>query len=318
MKKLAGNKDFWDRIRYKGNLKDISDIICDRYDLGKSISSKLVLIGYEDFNYILETTSGKYFVKIFAKSRNLTECKNIINIMTVVMNSGINTPKLLKSCNKYMYINKKDNLRLCVMQYIEGKNLFYENRAPNIIQIKEIAKDAARINSLRIKHDSVYDRWAIVNFKKEFKKRSKYLDNKDLDMLRPLIKEFDDLHIEKLPHAFVHGDLLTTNIIEDKDKKLWIVDFSVSNKYPRVVEMAVLACNFLFDKKNSEKNLSVALLEYQKIVPLTTRELEVLPTFIKLAHAMHVLLANYYAVVENNHTKENNYFLNLGRAGLRT
>ena len=320
MKPLGVDKIFWDRIDYDGSLEDISKIICKEYNLGKVVSNRLVLTGYEDFNYVLKTSKGKCFVKVFANSRSIKECKHIVNIMTSAGNSGIATPKLLRSRNGYLYINKKHNLRLCVMQYIDGKNLFYDHKIPDTKQIKAVARDAARINTLKIGHISIYDQWAIVNFKKEFKKKFRYLSQKDLKSLQPLIAEFDNLHMDKLPHAFVHGDILTTNTIEDKDGKLWIVDFSVSNNYPRIIEIAILACNLLYNKDNKDKskrNLSIALSEYQKILPLTKRELEVLPTFIKLAHAMHVLLPSYYAVVEHNNTEENKYFLNLGRTGLR-
>jgi len=55
------------RINYSGDIKDISLQICRDYNLGEFKSNKLILMGYEDFNFILETTKGKYFVKVFAK-----------------------------------------------------------------------------------------------------------------------------------------------------------------------------------------------------------------------------------------------------------
>ena len=48
------------RINYSGDIKDISVQICKDYDLGEFKSNKLILMGYEDFNFILETIKGKY------------------------------------------------------------------------------------------------------------------------------------------------------------------------------------------------------------------------------------------------------------------
>ncbi len=82
----------------------------------------------------------------------------------------------------------------------------------------------------------------------------------------------------------------------------------------------MLACDLLFDrnsKAKSKENLSLALKEYQKTIKLTQRELDALPTYIELAHAMHVLCATYEKKALNNTTKENEYYLNLGRCGLR-
>lgn len=136
----------------------------------------------------------------------------------------------------------------------------------------------------------------------------------------PLVHLFKEMKVDELPHCFVHGDIIATNIMMDKDNKIWIIDFAVSNFYPRIQELAVMACNILFDertKENSERNLKIAMDEYQKHVRLTPRELEILPTYIRLAHAMHILRANYEKVVENNNTEENEYWLNQGRMGLR-
>jgi len=51
-------------------------------------------------------------------------------------------------------------------------------------------------------------------------------------LVQPLVKEFENLGIEELPHCFVHGDIITTNVMRDSTDQLWIIDFSVSNYYP--------------------------------------------------------------------------------------
>ena len=45
--------------------KDISLEICKSYDLGNFKQNKIILVGYEDFNFALETSKGKYLVKVF-------------------------------------------------------------------------------------------------------------------------------------------------------------------------------------------------------------------------------------------------------------
>ena len=61
----------------------------------------------------------------------------------------------------------------------------------------------------------------------------------------------------------------------------------------------------------------MVLEEYQKTTQLTSRELAELPFYIKLAHAMHVLGGSYEKKAKNNHSEENEYFLTIGKAGLR-
>ena len=60
---------FYERIQFDGDLSGISQIVCKEYRLGTFISNKIITTAYEDLNYILETSSGKYIVKILEKRR---------------------------------------------------------------------------------------------------------------------------------------------------------------------------------------------------------------------------------------------------------
>jgi len=206
------------------------------------------------------------------------------------------------------------------MDFIEGKDFFTSNALITKEDTLSLAYQTSLINSVKIKPAKIYDSWAITNFLLEFESKGKYLNNEDFALIQPLVKEFKNLKIKTLPHCFVHGDLIRTNVIKDKNNQIWIVDFSVSNYYPRIQELAVLACDILFDKDNKEKSeqdFKAVLKEYQKKIKLTPLELKSLPAYIKIAHAMHVLSATYEKNVKNNNSKENEYFLNIGRAGLK-
>lgn len=313
---------FKQRIGFSGDLKEISKIICKDFNLGKFLNCEIIFIGYEDFNFSLTTTKSKFFVKIYANFRTLDDCKRNTEIMVKTLEAGVYIPKLYKSNQGYLHILKMGRLtlRMCVMDFINGKDFFTSQNKITKKDMLSIAHQASLIDLINIKPKKIYDSWAITNFLLEFKKKSKYLDTDDLKLIKPLLKEFKDLKIEALPFCFTHGDIIRTNVIKDKNNKLWIVDFSVSNYYPRIQELAVIACDILFNsdnKKESNQNLKDALKEYQKGIKLTSRELAFLPIYIKLAHAMHVLCATYEKKVNKNNSKENEYFLNIGKSGLR-
>ena len=61
-------QDFNKRIGLNTDLKNISEQICNKYNLGNFVSNELITIGYEDYNYYLTTSKGKYCVKIFRKA----------------------------------------------------------------------------------------------------------------------------------------------------------------------------------------------------------------------------------------------------------
>ena len=313
--------EFFQRINYRGKLEQISLLICKDYNIGKFVSNKLVMAGYEDFNFALETTKGKYFVKVFANNRKQKECERYINIMLKVIEKGIFFPKLYKSSQGYLHTLKVggSRLRLCVMEYITGESFYFLRQKPEINEIRAITRQAALINSIKFKPEFIYDSWAITSFLEEFKKKGKYLAKEDLKNINPLVAESKKIMARRLPRCFVHGDMIVTNLMKDKKGKIWIIDFAVANHYPRVQELAILASNVLFDEKDkgkTKRNLEIALEKYQKIIKLTPQELKALPTYIKLAHAMFVLCANYEKMVENNSSEENEYWLAQGRAGL--
>lgn len=316
-------KTFINRIKYKGNLKLLSKKIASDFILGDYRSHRIILVGYEDINFLLTTSKGKFFVKVFSTQRTLSDAQRIVDIMLQTTKKGISVPKIFQSNQGYLHIIKDRGsiLRMCVMDLVTGKDFFSSRQKLTKKDVQFIAHQASLINRLKIKPTKIYDSWAITNFLPEFKKKHAYLDKQDSQLIKPLVTVFKELKVSQLPHCFAHGDIIKTNVIKDKDGKLWLVDFSVANQYPRIQELAVLACDVLFDsksQKNSDEMLKWALDEYQKTITLTSQEKKSLPAYIKLAHAMHVLCASYEKKYNKNNTRENEYFLSTGKVGLRS
>ncbi|MDO8500107.1 MAG: phosphotransferase [bacterium] len=313
--------DFQKRIGFSDDIKPLLRQIIKDYRLGKYLSHNVIPVGYEDFNLAVNASCGRYFIKIFAAYRNKENCKRYIKIIELVLARGVQHPKLLKSSRGVFYETRYGNLqvRLCVMQHIDGMNLYDLNSRLNLKEQKFLIKEAARINKIKFKPKFIYDSWAVSNFLKEFKKKRKYLDAGSKKILDLLAKKFLKLRLATLPHCLVHGDIIKTNVLKSKIGKLFIIDFSVSNYYPRIQELAVLLCSCLFDElhpKNIERQRDFAIKEYQKHIRLTDKEIAALPIFCDAAHAMHILQATYEKKVRNNNSQENAYWLKLGKIGL--
>ena len=315
-------KEFQKRIGYDGDIKPVLEDASSSYDLGEYIAHEIFTFGYEDFNARLTTSKGDFFVKIFSNRRSLDDCKRYVSILEQVLKAGVRHPNLFKVKNGHLYLTKITgvDLRLCVMEYIDSGNLFETKGKLNKAEMRDIIQQATRINAIKTKYSFIYDSWAITNFLKEFKEVQKFLDKEDLELITPLLKEFENIPIKNLPHCFVHGDIIKTNVIKSKRGELFIVDFSVANYYPRIIELAILLCNLFFDEDNLEsfpEYYKLSLSEYQKSLKLTLEEIERLPLFLKIAHAMHIIPATKEKVLNNNTSEENMYWLNLGKIGLR-
>lgn len=312
-------KDFNKRIKLNTDLKNISKVICDKYELGDFASNELIEIGYEDYNYYLTTSKGKYCVKIFSKIRTNEDIKNYLNRIRAVAKSEISSPKplLLNDDIVFELDYENNHYDICVFEYIDGKNYFEINEKPDNDVLREIAKQTALINNLDIKPEFIYDTWAIVNFKEEYEKKRQYLSDAYKTEFDKLLNEFENIDLERLPKAFVHGDIISTNVMLDKNKKVWIIDFAVSNYLPRIIDLAVTSCNMCLQEDSKEKtyeNIEVLLQEYNKYNKLTDYELEMFEVYFRLANAMHILQPNYIIQTDGD-SEENQYWLNEGITG---
>ena len=311
--------DFNKRIELNTDLSNISKKICDDYNLGEFISNELIEIGYEDYNYYLTTSIGKFCVKIFSKTRSKKDIDNYLDRIRVVSKSNISAPKPMIINNDIVYSLDYDNnhYHICVFEYIDGKNYYELGVKPTVEEIKELAKQTALINNLDINTEFIYDAWAIINFEEEYKDKREYLSEEYQVEFDDLLNEFEEIKLEKLPKAFVHGDIINTNVMKDNNSKLWIIDFAVSNYLPRIIDLAVISCNMCLDKNSKEntiENIKILLSEYNKYNQLTEYELEVFWIFYKLANAMHVLQTTFIAKTEED-SVENKYWYNEGKVG---
>ena len=84
--------DFGKRINLNTDLKNISEEICKNYNLGTYISNEVIATGYEDYNYVLDTTKGKYCVKIFNKNRTQKDLNDYLDRIRIVAKTGTNAP----------------------------------------------------------------------------------------------------------------------------------------------------------------------------------------------------------------------------------
>lgn len=312
-------QDFNKRIGLNTDLQNISKKICESYNLGDFISNELITIGYEDYNYYLTTSSGKYCVKIFSKIRTEEDVKNYLDRIRAVANSEINAPKPLMVNNDItLSLDYEGNhYDICMFEYINGKNYFELGEKPSKDVIKEIARQTAMINNLDLKPVFIYDTWAIVNFAKEYNQKREYLSDDYKDEFDRLLVELNNIDFTNLPKAFVHGDIISTNVMLDENEKVWIIDFAVSNYLPRIIDLAVIACNMCLDEKskdNTYENIALLINEYNKYNQLTEYELKVFWIFYRLANAMHILQPQYIIKTDGD-SDENQYWLNEGIIG---
>lgn len=173
--------NFYERIHNIRNIKLIAQKVCEHYQLGGLIEQKHIEIGYEDFNMIINTNTGKYFVKILNKSRPQSEQDRLVNIIEKAVKGNVRVPKIYKVNGKSIFeleING-NKLNIVVMQYIEGINMLLLNRDFTKNEIRSVAQEMAKINNINFQVKPYYDEWTITNFKSEYDKKVGKINSED-------------------------------------------------------------------------------------------------------------------------------------------
>lgn len=241
--------NFHNRINYDGDLSDLVNQITDEYSLGSVFSFNIIEVGFEDFNIKLETSVGEYVIKVFSKDRTDIQIKRFVETIKRAINAGVNHPKLLTTREGNYIFNGITGVELIVMVYVHGKTFYDLLRTPSKDELMMICTEAVKINSMLYEPEYIFDSWAIPNTKWMYEKTKDHLSPEGLRLVQKAFELYDSIPLSDLPKCFVHGDLIKTNLILGEDSKIYVLDFAVSNVYPRIQELAVMAANLMFDEK---------------------------------------------------------------------
>jgi len=311
-----------DRLNYSGELGVVIDRLAGAYEIGTPTNFSVIEIGYEDCNVVIETQNGKYVSKIFSKDRSPEAIARYSTIMEKAVEAGVNHPPLIKIANgEVVYSDSQANgISMVLMKFVEGQTFLELDRAPDAEEQNAVVEQAARVNRIGYQPPYLFDSWAIPNIKSMFERTKQFIEPDDIKLIEQAIAKFGEIPVENLPHCFVHGDFTKANVMKGNDGKIYILDFSVANWYPRIQELAVIAANLLHEDGDSQslRERTERVIEmYDKLNPLTEDEKKHLYAYALAGVAMEFMGGHQEKFIKGNATEETEYWLNLGRNGLR-
>ena len=311
--------NFYERIHNVKNIKMVAEKVCQHYSLGELINQKHIEIGYEDFNMIIGTSTGEYFFKILNKSRPKSEQMRLVNILEKAIKGKVQVPKIYQVNGESIFELEIDNktLNIIVMDYIKGTNVLLLNRDLNYNEICSIAKEMAKINKIDFQVEPYYDEWTITNFESEYKKKIEKIDAKDKLLVSKVYEQMSKVDFSKFKMSYTHADIIKSNLILDDEGKIWVIDFSVLNYLPRVIELAVAMFGVCLtnDREVSINNMNILINEYNKYNKLDSYEINNLPIIFNCISAMNILQTSYIKATDETF-EENEHWLSEGRKGV--
>jgi Ser/Thr protein kinase RdoA (MazF antagonist) len=308
-----------DRLAYALDLESFARKICAAYNIGRFRQFSVIETGIEDCNVIVETDKGKFLAKMFAKTRTAQDIQRYVGIMQRVVEAGVHHPQVISTKNG-MPIYSDNGVSLALMCFIEGKTFLELDRSPNDGERMAVLEEAAKINQINYHPAYFFDSWAVPNIGAMYERVKRYVERNDLRLIEQVIEQYQEVPVGELPHCFVHGDFTKANVVKADSGRIYILDFSVANWYPRIQEIAVISANLLQDDDGHRplwETCKMTVDEYSKLNPLTVLEWQHAYSYALAALAMDFMGAHQEKYVEEHGSSEMDYWLNLGRTGLR-
>ncbi len=121
------------------------------------------------------------------------------------------------------------------------------------------------------------------------------LENSLPESFKPILDEVEHLASEwpsDIPKGLIHGDIWFKNIFFDGDNISALLDFYLPLHDCLIYDLGAVLKGIYFSKAGEEcdKKLNAFLTAYQKITPLTEKEIELLPLMLK-AKIIYTILA---------------------------
>src|SRR3990167_6186903 len=315
------NQRYFERIGFSGDSEPLIAEISEEFNLGSVQNTEVLTVGFEDCNIKLNSRTGDFVLKAFAKFRDNTEIERYVGVMQAAINGGVHCPRLHKSQTGDVLYQHPSGISLVVMDFIDGQTYFDIKTTPTDEELNLVAVEAVKIHNLPIRPSQVLDSWAIPHIHTMYAKTGQFLDEEGKKLAEQAINRYNAIDQSRLNKCFVHGDIISTNTLKGRDGQIWILDFAVSNIYPKIQELSVIATSLLADPKKYSPLLKrverVRKLYLSAGGTLTEYEQQVLFDYALAGAAMEFMGGHKAKFVDKEDPEESDHWIKLGKEALQ-
>lgn len=251
-----------------------------------------IMEGYEDANFILETSAGKFVLKIFLEERSLENIESYAKILRECENIGVPTTEILLDFNNGLGFVENNNVKtyFIITKYFEGQN--FQNITPTLKDTKIVAVYLSKLNTLNFPVVETYDSWGNKNFGKEYELNKNNVTPEQNHLIQPIYEEFVKLDLTGFKKSVIHGDMQRKHVKKNSDGKYCILDFGCMAFDPKVIDLSTFLAWFCLQEdtwNDADKIYDQVVYEYDRIHYLSDMEIESLPTLIRSSYAAYYL-----------------------------
>ncbi len=303
-------------MRQEYSLSTLQEILNQYPSLGEIKEHKLFTSGFENSNYYVETTTGKFVIKIFegigvSKENILFE----IEVMVFCSQHGLKIPALYKTKHgsHFTALNNGEKI-VIVMEFIEGENLFKQQLSDSIAAA--IGQEAGKMDAaLQYFKDGAKTRqnyqWDMKNFLQLEASLNLLPAAFDKNMVQNIFNKFRKIlpTFSSLPKGLIHNDIAAHNLLAQGNELKAIIDFSDMAFSPYIQNIAVFLAQSVFSYSWQPHQTKIFLREYQKHRPLGKEEMEILYDLILARYAAIIVEFNRWNV-EYGEDKQRTEYVN--------
>ena len=275
------------------------------------------LDGYDNKNYLVSTSKGRYIVKTYDYSIPLSDQINEENSILLYLNSKVSGvyPLPIKLTNgQYTHTITQDGtvkiIRL--LTYLKGE--FMGNTVPSTELYQSLGTLIAEMDLILQGMDSYVLKSRQWQWDLQYFKLNKvYLDaidsHKDRNLVRYFFQQYE-LYVEpvlpSLRKQVIHNDANEWNILTNDNRVTGLIDFGDLAHSYLINELAITITYGIYDKENPIDWAVIIIEAYHKVLPLEEQEIDILYYLIAArlctsvcnsAHSAKVDPDNHYASV---------------------
>jgi len=265
-------------IQTKLKKKDFEEILSNYY-IGEYKKSRHIPWALGNTVYILETSKGKFVLKIFENIQDLGYINYQIKIAYFLSKKKVSVPKIVKT-KRATCILRYNKKKVLIQRFIEGKKPLKLSND----MIKDIAKKMSLMNKnlMKLKLTGKY----VWKKDHEFK----LLDYKNTDVNKfnfkeecmSLLSDLKSINRKRLRKSVVHGDCHSVNLLVKGSKLNAIIDWDDVHEDYLIYEVSTfITHSFLTTKGLMKEFTKLFLKEYQKNVSFSNEEKKAIYYFIK-------------------------------------
>ncbi|HUD05400.1 MAG TPA: phosphotransferase [Candidatus Saccharimonadales bacterium] len=310
---------YFERLGYDGDSEPLIADVSAGYDLGTVQESSVLTVGFEDCNVRVQTDTGQFVIKAFGKFRSNEDIERYVGVMQAVTEGGVHHPALHESKDGSVLFQHSSGVSAVAMDFIEGHTYFDTKTVPTDEELQLIAAEAVKIHDLDINPPYVFDSWAIPHIHKMYEAALPFLDEAGKQLADAALERYDAIDLEQLEKRFTHGDIISTNTLLGNDGKVWILDFAVSNIYPKIQELAVIASSLLAGSEFVSLGQRVERVKKAYLGAggkLTDYEQQALMDYAIAAAAMEFMGGHKAKFVDKEDAEECDYWIGVGKQAL--